>query len=193
MAVRRGRLQSHLMLICTIGTPQAVDVRYCANPVPPQVGQSARRLRNRLASALCIFLAASRPRRRRMFSAISADVPTRSVARSFRLSRQRFCSLGPWRLRNRYSVGRHARETSLPGDLVSVFETMLASATRVCEASYGARWLRRFIRNNGGAVSCLETGRTRGAESVDNAASERPDLVLMDIQLPVLDGFGATR
>ena len=32
-----------------------------------------------------------------------------------------------------------------------------------------------------------------GQEGVEKAASERPDLILMDMSLPVLDGYDATR
>jgi two-component system, cell cycle response regulator DivK len=49
--------------------------------------------------------------------------------------------------------------------------------------------LRDFLSASGYAV--IEA--VDGAESVAKAASERPDLVLMNIQLPVLDGYDATR
>jgi two-component system cell cycle response regulator DivK len=49
--------------------------------------------------------------------------------------------------------------------------------------------LRAFLSASG--YSVIEA--VDGAESVAKAASERPDLVLMDIQLPVLDGYDATR
>ena len=49
--------------------------------------------------------------------------------------------------------------------------------------------LRDFLSASGYAV--IEA--VDGAEGVAKATSERPDLVLMDIQLPVLDGYGATR
>jgi two-component system cell cycle response regulator DivK len=34
---------------------------------------------------------------------------------------------------------------------------------------------------------------TNGAEGVELAQRERPDLILMDIQLPIVDGYEATR
>jgi signal transduction histidine kinase/CheY-like chemotaxis protein/HPt (histidine-containing phosphotransfer) domain-containing protein len=54
-------------------------------------------------------------------------------------------------------------------------------------------WNRRLIGamlvRAGAAVSTAENGRI----GVDKALAERPDLILMDMQMPVLDGFRATR
>jgi anaerobic selenocysteine-containing dehydrogenase len=55
---------------------------------------------------------------------------------------------------------------------------------RICRAI-----LRDFLSASGYTV--IEA--VDGAESVAKAASQRTDLVLMDIQLPVLDGYDATR
>src|SRR5262245_42807045 len=49
--------------------------------------------------------------------------------------------------------------------------------------------LRDYLTASGYAVIEAVDGR----ESIAKAGSERPDLVLMDIQLPVLDGYDATR
>ena len=40
---------------------------------------------------------------------------------------------------------------------------------------------------------CDAAEATNGEEAVRMAASERPDLILMDLNLPVLDGWEATR
>jgi two-component system cell cycle response regulator DivK len=49
--------------------------------------------------------------------------------------------------------------------------------------------LRDLLSGSGYEVIEAESGE----DGVAAARSERPDLVLMDIQLPVLDGYGATR
>jgi two-component system, cell cycle response regulator DivK len=53
--------------------------------------------------------------------------------------------------------------------------------------------LRAILRDFLSASGYTVIEATDGADSVAKAASERPDLVLMDIQLPVLDGYDATR
>ncbi|HLL77792.1 MAG TPA: response regulator [Pyrinomonadaceae bacterium] len=40
---------------------------------------------------------------------------------------------------------------------------------------------------------CVVAEATNGQEAVEMAASEHPDLILMDLNLPVLDGWEATR
>jgi two-component system cell cycle response regulator DivK len=49
--------------------------------------------------------------------------------------------------------------------------------------------LRDLLTTSGYAIAEAADGR----EGVAKAQSERPDLILMDIQLPVLDGYEATR
>ena len=49
--------------------------------------------------------------------------------------------------------------------------------------------LRDLLTGSGYAVAEAADGR----EGVAKALSERPDLILMDIQLPVIDGYEATR
>ena len=53
--------------------------------------------------------------------------------------------------------------------------------------------LRAILRDFLSASGYTVIEAVDGPESVAKAASERPDLVLMDIQLPVLDGYDATR
>jgi CheY-like chemotaxis protein len=47
---------------------------------------------------------------------------------------------------------------------------------------------RRLLRNNFEVVMAVN-----GQEGVDMAKSERPDIILMDMSLPVMDGWQATR
>jgi CheY-like chemotaxis protein len=47
---------------------------------------------------------------------------------------------------------------------------------------------RRLLRNNFEVVMAVN-----GQEGVEMAKSERPDIILMDMSLPVMDGWAATR
>jgi CheY-like chemotaxis protein len=47
---------------------------------------------------------------------------------------------------------------------------------------------RRLLRNGYDVVMAVD-----GQQAVDMAASEKPDLILMDMSLPVIDGWEATR
>lgn len=49
--------------------------------------------------------------------------------------------------------------------------------------------LTRRLERNGFSVLCA----VDGAEGIAMAGSERPDLILMDMDLPVIDGWEATR
>ncbi len=47
---------------------------------------------------------------------------------------------------------------------------------------------RRLVRNGYEVVNAVD-----GQQGVDMASSERPDIILMDMSLPVIDGWEATR
>ena len=53
--------------------------------------------------------------------------------------------------------------------------------------------LRAILRDFLTATGYIVIEAVDGADAVAKARSESPDLVLMDIQLPVLDGYDATR
>ncbi len=52
---------------------------------------------------------------------------------------------------------------------------------------------RRIIRDLLAATDYVITEAVNGEEALAAVARERPDLILMDIQLPVMDGYEATR
>ena len=52
---------------------------------------------------------------------------------------------------------------------------------------------RQLIRDTLGVADYEITEAVNGEEALAAVAKERPDLILMDIQLPVLDGYEATR
>src|SRR5882757_5736315 len=53
--------------------------------------------------------------------------------------------------------------------------------------------LRGILRDLLGGSGYAVVEAVNGRDGVEKARSERPDLILMDIQLPILDGYEATR
>ena len=52
---------------------------------------------------------------------------------------------------------------------------------------------RQILRDLLGNAGYELTEAENGQEALDAVAARRPDLILMDIQLPVMDGYEATR
>jgi two-component system cell cycle response regulator DivK len=52
---------------------------------------------------------------------------------------------------------------------------------------------RQILRDLLGSAGFAMVEATDGQEALVQVAKERPDLILMDIQLPVMDGYEATR
>jgi len=52
------------------------------------------------------------------------------------------------------------------------------------------RYLARFLLEHGGFTVATANN---GLEALEQARARKPDLILMDIQMPVMDGYEATR
>jgi len=52
------------------------------------------------------------------------------------------------------------------------------------------RYLARYLLEHSGFTVVTATN---GAEALEQARAHKPDLILMDIQMPVMDGYEATR
>jgi two-component system, cell cycle response regulator DivK len=52
---------------------------------------------------------------------------------------------------------------------------------------------RKILRDMLSAIDCEIVEAENGSEALAAVATRRPDLILMDIQLPIMDGYEATR
>ena len=57
------------------------------------------------------------------------------------------------------------------------------------DSEYNVLLVRAYLKNSGIDLEVAENGKI----AVEKVISNRPDLILMDLQMPVMDGLEATR
>ena len=92
----------------------------------------------------------------------------------------------------RYSLDEDRRARETPPDMGVMIDPIAAGRNKVLlveDSLVNQEVARDFLESMGCVVECVRNGR----EAVDAVARQAFDVVLMDCQMPVMDGFQATR
>ena len=99
---------------------------------------------------------------------------------------------GTSQLVTRYSLDEDRRARETPPDTGMMIDPIAAGRNKVLlveDSLVNQEVARDFLESMGCVVECVRNGR----EAVDAVARQAFDVVLMDCQMPVMDGFQATR